>query len=78
MYEGRLGYQKHITANEFIVRVFVVIKGAPLSKLLKVETAILTKRTCFHQSLQSMESAVVGRSEFSIPQEDDSVNRTSV
>ena len=74
MYESRLGYQKHLTANEFILWVFVVIEGAPLSKLLKVETHILTRRTCFHQSLQSMQNAVVGRSEFSIPQENDSIN----
>ena len=78
MYESRLGYQKHLTANEFILRVLIMIKGAPLSKLLKVETPILTKQTCFHQSLQSMQSAVVGRSEFSIPQENDSINRIPV
>lgn len=55
-----------------------MIKGAPSSKLLKVETQILTKRICFYQSLQLMQSAVVGRSEFSIPQENDSIYRTSV
>ena len=29
VYESQLGYQKHLTGNEFILWVFVVIKGAP-------------------------------------------------
>ena len=41
VYESRLGYQKHLTGNEFILWVFVVIKGAPLSKLLKVDILLL-------------------------------------